>query len=1164
MADLGLGILVSLKDMASGNAGRIESSMRSLDQTIALSSDSMTRNMSRIQQGTAMMGAGLALLSLPTTLVSTTTRTQKALGELRSLGVKDLIALEDAAESFTNYWSGTAKWEFITSAYDVRSALSGLTDHAVGEFTAMAALTAKATKAATAEMVGTFTTGYGIFKKMTPDMSDIAWARMFAGGMAQTVASFKTNGKQMADAIKNIGGVAASMNVPLEEQLAILGYLQTTMPGSEAGTLYKAFIMKVAEASKKLGVSLIGPTGQLKGIVPIIGEINKKFPDLSQAAAQIQIKKAFGSDEAVKFLLQMSGGISEVETKIGEVKSSMEGGTRVTEQMARAMNMDVGAGFIILKQRISNLMEILGRSLLPLANALVSGIANLILKLQDLAKGMPVLTRVALLASGAIGSLLFVAGSVITLVGTIGVMLPAIKAGMAAVAAAFSGAMSTIATYFFPVTIAIAGIIGLIWILRKAWASDFAGIHTLVTQTWSRVALAFHGVRALIRSLEDGSGSLSQDMVQRLKAAGLLGFVSKVFQAYFRVRQFLTGMGQAISEALSKARATLEPTFRSIMAAIVSLVKTVFSLFQVFGVNEIDASSFHSLGLTIGTLIGGVIRFGAVMLKSWITPLIFGIKVIGWVVKAVHWLGQKIGAGLVHTGKAFYQIALPLQLLVEGFVTAGTIIHAIWGHLTGQLTLDQSLRVIGQSVKRFLLTPFRWMNNLVHGFAENLRNDLRVLPFHFKWMANRAHQFFFTPFKRLTGWFNAFFINLAKSLFPFRKALKVGMPFTWIFDFIPMAKKALQRVAGVINGWRGKMHRRFLGFISSLNAPFSRVGARMTKTIGGMAHHWRALLGRLKKPLVFHLNAQALPEMLSQWKSHVTTFWRHAQALFAAGWRRVSVIAKGSAILRPLFEFARFGSLMWDRLALSAAQFWNHAVKSAFSALLSIKKGTITAITQIIRAIRRGLGVLISSTSAISKSIRGLIPNMPGLWKPKSNQTKQGSPLRHHPVSIPSPRKKRGHGRTAGIMEGYLAASSGFLKSLVNKLPEMPAQKRATPSILRTLGPTVLSPRFLTRHSVPAPAMIPIPDHMQTESPELPQHRRALLFETRSVHTQPLPSDGDASTISSLFRTLIEKMDGLVDRPIQATLPIHIDGRELSETVYQDLRERKIKHYETL
>jgi Phage-related minor tail protein. len=267
----------------------------------------------------------------------------------------------------------------------VKSALSNLSDEAVGVFTSMAAMTAKATKATTQEMVGTFTTAYGIFKPIMADMNDMEWATAFSGAMAQTVASFKTNGTQMADAIKNIGAVAAASNIPLNEQLAVLGQLQTTMPGSEAGTLYKAFIMKAAEAGDELGLSFTDTSGRLKGVVPILQEIKRQFPDLSNAAAQVKLKKAFGSDEAVKFLLQMSAGMESLEGNIQSVGRAMKTGTAVTEQMADAMNQDIGARFLLLRQQMANLSEILGRTLLPVVTPVINGVSRFILFLQRMA-----------------------------------------------------------------------------------------------------------------------------------------------------------------------------------------------------------------------------------------------------------------------------------------------------------------------------------------------------------------------------------------------------------------------------------------------------------------------------------------------------------------------------------------------------------------------------------------------------------------------------------------------------------------------------------------------------------------------------------------------------------------------------------------------------------
>ena len=46
--DLGLGVIVSMKDAFSQNAARVQSSMQSLDATVAASSERMARNLDRI------------------------------------------------------------------------------------------------------------------------------------------------------------------------------------------------------------------------------------------------------------------------------------------------------------------------------------------------------------------------------------------------------------------------------------------------------------------------------------------------------------------------------------------------------------------------------------------------------------------------------------------------------------------------------------------------------------------------------------------------------------------------------------------------------------------------------------------------------------------------------------------------------------------------------------------------------------------------------------------------------------------------------------------------------------------------------------------------------------------------------------------------------------
>ncbi|MDA6077416.1 phage tail tape measure protein [Edwardsiella anguillarum] len=74
-----------------------------------------------------------------------------------------------------------------------------------------------------------------------------------AGQTATAVQMFKTTGDQMSAAFTSLGASATAAGVDVAEQFAVLGQLQATMGGSEAGTKYKAFLAGIGGAQKTLG-----------------------------------------------------------------------------------------------------------------------------------------------------------------------------------------------------------------------------------------------------------------------------------------------------------------------------------------------------------------------------------------------------------------------------------------------------------------------------------------------------------------------------------------------------------------------------------------------------------------------------------------------------------------------------------------------------------------------------------------------------------------------------------------------------------------------------------------------------------------------------------------------------------------------------------------------
>lgn len=185
--------------------------------------------------GAVMQETGSQIVNAVLAPVEATFETRRALGELASLGVQDLEAVENAARSFSDQWAGTSKADFISAAYDIKSGIASLSDEGVAEFTSLAALTAKATKSTAGEMTSLFATGYGIYKDYYSDLSDLEFGEMFSAGISNAVRAFKTSGSGMAQAIQNLGASATTAQVPLEEQLSVLGML--TRANSSAASI---------------------------------------------------------------------------------------------------------------------------------------------------------------------------------------------------------------------------------------------------------------------------------------------------------------------------------------------------------------------------------------------------------------------------------------------------------------------------------------------------------------------------------------------------------------------------------------------------------------------------------------------------------------------------------------------------------------------------------------------------------------------------------------------------------------------------------------------------------------------------------------------------------------------------------------------------------------
>ena len=293
----------------------------------------------------------------------------KALGEVASLDVlpEELDKLGAAGNKFAMQFGGNAA-DIVRAGYDIQSAIPGLAKGALAAFTYQGALLAKATKADVATITSYTGTMYGIFEKDAKRIGQAKWVEQLTGKTAEAVKMFKTTGPAMAAAFSNLGSNGQIAGVSMDEQMAVLGTLQVSMGGANAGTAYAGFLNKTADASKALGLKFTDANKRLLPMTEVLEKIRGKFADSKGEINEFnksKIMKAFGETggRAVLNLLDKTGALKESIAKLNAVGDD-SGAVKMAMSMTDPLER-FNAVLLIVRTT-------LGRSLLPVVNAVLN------------------------------------------------------------------------------------------------------------------------------------------------------------------------------------------------------------------------------------------------------------------------------------------------------------------------------------------------------------------------------------------------------------------------------------------------------------------------------------------------------------------------------------------------------------------------------------------------------------------------------------------------------------------------------------------------------------------------------------------------------------------------------------------------------------------------
>lgn len=701
---LKVSLVLDMVDRLTGKMGQVNDSVGAVTQSFA----AMQR------AGRMMAGIGTGIVSACGAAVTATFDTQNALGEVASLGVQDLKAIEDAAKDFSDTWAGTTKADFITASYDIKSGIASLTDEGVAQFTELAALTGKATKSTTETMGSLFATGYGIYKGYYDDLSDLEFGEMFSAGIATAVRLYKTSGNGMADAISMLGATATNAQVPLEEQLAILGQLQTTMSGSEAATKYKSFLNTAASAGEKLGLTFLDTNNQLLSMPDILETLRGKYGDTLDAVEKQQLKEAFGTDEAIALIDLLYQNTDQLKAGIDDLHTSMSEGIGVTEDMANAINNTPEGKFTVLKQQIHNATEELGKGLLPTVNGAMEVVSSAIQRASDWVAANQETVASIMHIVMYVGIFLIAAGALTAVIGTVGRAFTGLGGIVTGVKAVFSsGGFLAALGPFALIAAAVAGLIALfsacggdVSQLQGIFSNVFGSVSGFVGNAVTAIRTYLPGflqfglellanlISGILTGLPDVliSGgqiivSLVSGIAQQIPgitaaaAETINGFLSMIVSGLpgiltagvQMVVMILTGIIQAIPTVIQSGLQLVVSLLAGILQNLPALAQAGVSLIAslLTGLQQV-LPNLLSYGLAmVGNIISGILE--AIPTLLGMIPDIFGA--IGDAILSIDWL--QIGSDLVNGIKDGF---------MEGFHNLVDTVKGAWGKFTDWLT----------------------------------------------------------------------------------------------------------------------------------------------------------------------------------------------------------------------------------------------------------------------------------------------------------------------------------------------------------------------------------------------------------------------------------------------------------------------------------------------
>jgi TP901 family phage tail tape measure protein len=647
--NLGLGLVFTAKDLASGHIQRLERNFLSMEGSITGGSDRIHGAFKELGAGITVFALGAATLAGAYVFASAAGKFEEAIaavGAVSNATTDELKALHDAAleagieTQFTPTEATKGLYELAQAGFTAKESIKLLLPSLDLAAASMGELSPEAAAGVAAQSMKAF----GI---------SVDGAGFAVDQMLQAVNVFALRAGDLPLALGHAADGANALRQSLGETLIALGLIRNVIPGVERASTAAAVAMerladpRVQKTLHGIGVEVTQGRGEFRKFLDVLGDLAPKLAAMTQQQRAAFLLHAFGHHALSgvgAILTQITNGI---RTETGETLRGAEAVGYLRDQFDNAGGaaasfrdkmLDTFEGQKkLLRGSIETLAIVLGEPMAAAFKPIVTTITTGLNAVLGLIKATPEpVKRLFAMLTLVAGTFLTLVGGVLAVQGAIAVL----SIGGEALGISFGAILQT-----FGIAIAVLGVLGLVVAgLRVAWDKNLGGIAEKVTRVGEIISLFFKGVSQLIE--QGGFSGALRDELNRAENSGLKAFLVQVWMTWYRLERFWSGVKAGFTEAIAEAW----PVFAALAEAFDTLATEVGKVFGSIagGASSLPSDRFQAFGKVVGAALAWIATTGARVLSE-VLGLFGGLvrgarESFGWVAIAASQVGEAFGS----------------------------------------------------------------------------------------------------------------------------------------------------------------------------------------------------------------------------------------------------------------------------------------------------------------------------------------------------------------------------------------------------------------------------------------------------------------------------------------------------------------------------------------